>query len=199
MGHDNDHRALSEEEGRFLIKIARRAITSRLQKDAINDIPYPENSSSRLKALCAGTFVTLTLSGELRGCMGSFREDVPLPQSVQSNAVNAGFNDPRFSPLTLKELGRVCIEVSVLSPAKPLIYENAQDLIEKLFPGRDGVILQKGSARATFLPQVWNQLPRPEDFLGHLCLKAGLPADCWKRETLSIDIYGVQSFEETQE
>jgi AmmeMemoRadiSam system protein A len=199
MGHDNDHLTLSGEEGRCLVMIARRAITSRLKNESIDDIQAPGKAGVRLEALCAGTFVTLTISGELRGCIGSFREDIPLPQSVKNNAINAAFNDPRFSPLTLKELERVCIEVSVLSPAKPLIYENTQDLLVKLRPGRDGVILHKGSARATFLPQVWSQLPRPEEFLGHLCLKAGLPADSWKREILSIDTYRVQSYEETQE
>jgi len=115
---------------------------------------------------------------------------------VKRNAINAAFNDYRFSPLTAKEFAKVEIEISILSEPEPLEYKDSNDLIKKLRPNVDGVIIRKGYASATFLPQVWEQLIRPEDFLSHLCAKAGLPSDSWKNSKLEVLTYNVQYFEE---
>ena len=120
----------------------------------------------------------------------------PLAENVRRNAINAAFHDPRFPPLDLDELDRIAVEVSVLSPPAALSYEDADDLMSGLRPGLDGVILRKGASSATFLPQVWKQLPRCQDFLSHLCLKAGLSARAWYDGKLQVETYQVQSFEE---
>jgi AmmeMemoRadiSam system protein A len=139
-----------------------------------------------------------TEKGELRGCIGHLTGIAEVRQSVRQNAVSAGFHDPRFPPLTAAELPAVAIEISILSEPQPLDYKDSQELIQRLRPGVDGVILSKRGASATFLPQVWEQLPKPETFLAHLCLKAGLPAKSWKAGGLEVSTYQVQSFEEQQ-
>ncbi len=142
-------------------------------------------------------FVTLTKSGQLRGCIGSLAAIEPLAEGVRRNAVNAAFHDYRFAPLTAAELPELHIEVSVLSEPQPLTATDADDLVRRLRPGVDGVILQgPNGEQATFLPQVWQQLKRPELFLDHLCRKAGLPGDAWRSGRLRVFTYQVQSFEE---
>jgi AmmeMemoRadiSam system protein A len=142
--------------------------------------------------------VTLSQKGALRGCIGSLASTEPLAENVRHNAINAAFQDPRFPPLDSEELDQIAIEVSVLSPPAAVAYDDADDLLSRLRPGIDGVILRKGAASATFLPQVWKQLPRCQDFLSHLCLKAGLPARAWHDDNLQVETYQVQSFEEGQ-
>jgi AmmeMemoRadiSam system protein A len=140
--------------------------------------------------------VTLTINKQLRGCIGNLDAEDSIVDGIERNAVNAAFCDPRFPPLKANELDRVEIEVSILTKPQPLEYRDSNDLLSKLRVNVDGVILQKGSASATFLPQVWEQLPQPESFLSHLCTKAGLPADTWKKGNLDILTYQVQYFEE---
>ncbi|MFZ7126335.1 MAG: AmmeMemoRadiSam system protein A [Desulfobacterales bacterium] len=187
--------ALNPEEGRLLIRIARKAISERFaQRGGCEELPEP--LPERLTTACCGTFVTLSLDDRLRGCIGTLIDTEPLAVSIRKNAINAAFGDPRFPPLTLPEFERIRIEVSLLSPPEALKYSDADDLLGRLSPGAHGVILRKGAARATFLPQVWKQLPQPEEFLSHLCLKAGLPADTWRREAVEIETYLVRYFEE---
>jgi AmmeMemoRadiSam system protein A len=143
-----------------------------------------------------GTFVTLKINHRLRGCIGSLSANASLAEGVRDNVLNAAFHDPRFSPLTATELDAVQIEVSVLSEPAALDYTDAGDLLSKLKPGIDGVILKKGYASATFLPQVWEQLPQPEAFLSNLCMKAGLSADRWRQGDLTVQVYQVQYFQE---
>ncbi|HOS96220.1 MAG TPA: AmmeMemoRadiSam system protein A, partial [Deltaproteobacteria bacterium] len=140
--------------------------------------------------------VTLTMGGELRGCIGSLEARDSIVDGVRHNALNAAFRDPRFPALTRKELDRVRIEVSVLTEPRPLAYTDAQDLLNKIRPGIDGLIIRKGFAAATFLPQVWDQLPDKKEFLEHLCMKAGLPHDAWTKGDLEVQTYQVQYFEE---
>lgn len=149
-----------------------------------------------LQAQC-GTFVTLKIRGRLRGCIGSLVGRGSLVEGVRSNALNAAFNDPRFRELRDAELDRISIEVSVLTKPQPLAYSDAKDLVARLRPGLDGVIIRKGFASATFLPQVWDQLSDAETFLSHLCTKAGLPADEWRQGNLEVETYQVQYFEES--
>jgi AmmeMemoRadiSam system protein A len=115
---------------------------------------------------------------------------------VKRNANNAAFHDPRFAPLKANELDQADIEISILTEPQALEYRGSKDLLAKLRPHVDGVILRKGAASATFLPQVWEQLPKPDQFLSNLCRKAGLSADTWEKTQLEISTYQVQYFEE---
>ena len=185
---------LTEEEGRQLLSEARKTIEAALFDQKAEKIP--DSSVSDKFSQRRGTFVTLTIDHNLRGCIGHIIPQETLIEGVRLNALNAAFRDPRFRPLSKKEWARVKIEVSVLTDPQELPYKDAQDLLEKLRPGVDGVILNKGYHQATFLPQVWDQLPDKRDFLTHLCMKAGLDGDAWKKEELAVQIYQVQAFEE---
>ena len=121
-----------------------------------------------------GTFVTLTIGSHLRGCIGSILPKRMLWKDVSENAIHAAFHDPRFTPLTREEFSVLDLEVSVLTVPEQISPESRQDLYHMIKPGVDGVVLQHGSAKATFLPQVWEELPNPEDFFRHLCIKAGV-------------------------
>lgn len=153
-----------------------------------------QNSASWLNTHRA-TFVTLTQHGALRGCIGSLTAYQPLRDDVAANAVGAAIRDPRFSPLPPAELADTRIEVSVLSEPEPLPFVDRADLLSRLRPGVDGLVLEFGNHRGTFLPQVWDSLPDPRDFLAQLVLKAGLPAGWWDNNT-TISRYGVTAFEE---
>jgi MEMO1 family protein len=192
------HQLLAPEKGQVLVKLARSTLMEKF------GLRLPPSDADRMRSALSepsfqvrcGTFVTLKLKGQLRGCIGTLSASDPLAESVRRNAVNAAFHDPRFSPLTEKELGQVEIEVSVLTEPQPLAFSDPEDLLLKLRAHVDGVIIRQGHASATFLPQVWEQLSNKEDFLGHLCLKAGLPRDAWKRGKLEVATYQVQYFEE---
>jgi AmmeMemoRadiSam system protein A len=186
--------SLNEEQGQILVKLARQTIEERLNKRSIKVDPDSMVDSAFKEK--RGTFVTLTINKQLRGCIGNLDSTDPIVDGIERNAVNAAFRDPRFPPLKADELDRVDIEVSILTEPQPLEYRDSKDLLSKLRVNVDGVILRKGSASATFLPQVWEQLPQPEKFLSHLCSKAGLPADTWKKGNLDILTYQVQCFEE---
>ena len=186
---------LTQEQGRVLLSIARNTLNEHFGSPAAADPKAGSPTDPALQVPC-GTFVTLKIGDDLRGCIGTLTGREPLLDGVRTHALNAAFHDPRFRPLTAEELGRVTIEVSVLTEPQPLIYDGADDLIAKLRPNVDGIILRKGYASATFLPQVWEQLPKPEAFLSHLCLKAGLSADAWRKGQLEVQTYQVQYFEE---
>ncbi len=183
-----------EADGKKLLQTARSAIEEKLSGSA-GGLNETTGVPSHLKEPY-GTFVTLNKNGALRGCIGSLTAREPLIDGVRRNAVNAAFEDPRFPPLSKEELNRIKIEVSVLTRPVPLDYSGGADLLEKLNPGIDGVIIRKGARQATFLPQVWDQLPDKKTFLSHLCLKAGLPADAWAAGNLEVSTYRVQAFEE---
>lgn len=140
-------------------------------------------------------FVTINERDSLRGCIGSLRAYRPLIEDVIENAKAAAFMDPRFPPLTPKEFDEITIEISVLSEPKPLEYNNAQDLREKIKPGIDGVVLNLDGHQATFLPQVWEDLPDFEEFFAHLCRKAGLRPNCLELHP-QILTYQVEKFSE---
>jgi AmmeMemoRadiSam system protein A len=182
---------LTDEQGKELLRTARQTIAAKLGSEE-----EATPSADPGLAVSCGTFVTLKINGTLRGCIGNLQAAGSVLDGVKRNAENAAFHDPRFRPLGAEELEQVQIDVSVLSPPQILQYRDADDLIKKLKPGTDGVILKLGSAGATFLPQVWEQLPKPELFLDHLCQKAGLNAAAWRSEHPRIEIYQVQAFEE---
>ena len=182
---------LTKKQGQSLLQLARRTIAERL--GVAGEAVVPEDSVLEIEC---GTFVTLKIDGQLRGCIGNLVGDESVAEGVRRNAINAAFRDHRFSPLTVDEFAQVDIELSVLSPPQKLEYSNGADLISKLRPGVDGVILKLGVAGATFLPQVWEQLPLPEMFLGRLCQKAGLDESAWRDSHPEIETYQVQSFKE---
>jgi hypothetical protein len=138
-------------------------------------------------------FVTLHRGGRLRGCIGHLQACQPLAQDVADNAYAAAFRDPRFTPLTPDELEGLEMHVSVLSAPEPVDFGSEEDLIAQLRPGVDGLILEEGLHRGTFLPAVWDSLPRPAQFLGQLKLKAGLPLDYWS-DRIRVSRYTTESF-----
>lgn len=189
---------LTELEGSALVRLARKSIMEKfgvkLDKAEADHLAAALRSES-LQAR-HGTFVTLKKDGQLRGCIGNLTSSESVVKGVKSNAINAAFHDPRFSPLQQGELDKIHIEVSVLNDPKPLDYQDGRELAGKLRSGVDGVIIRKDLYSATFLPQVWEQLPAPDSFLSHLCLKAGLPATAWQSAKLEVLTYQVQYFTE---
>lgn len=161
------------EAGRALIAIARQAIAHRLDPGAA----APEMGSAHWLAQPGAVFVTLMLDGRLRGCIGSLEPHRALGVDVAANAEAAAFRDPRFPPLTPAEWPRCEVEVSLLSRARPIAYADEADLLAQIRAGEDGIILEHGGRRATFLPQVWQSIPDKRAFLGELVKKAGLPVD----------------------
>lgn len=189
---------ISDVEGQALVALARQTIAKHLGlpvPPAEEAALTPQLRAPSLQQHC-GTFVTLKIHGELRGCIGSLVGTESIVEGVRENAINAAFGDPRFPPLAAEEFDAIEIEVSVLTEPQPLEYSDAANLIAKLRPGVDGLIIRQGLAGATFLPQVWEQLPDPNQFLAHLCHKAGLPMDAWQRGSLTVMTYQVQYFEE---
>ena len=190
---------ITDEQGQRLVQVARRTIAAKLgildepgKVVPDRDLADPAFQEKR------GTFVTLKLKGQLRGCMGCLTPSETIMEGIQRNAINAAFNDPRFPALTSVELDQAEIEISILTSPRELQYTGGNDLLEKLKPTIDGVIINKGPARATFLPQVWEQLPGTQDFLAHLCRKAGLSPDEWRKGDLGVSIYQVQYFHENR-
>lgn len=180
-----------QERGKVLLGIVRDAIA-----EALGAPPRPLPQDAWLKEYGA-TFVTLTQCGELRGCIGSLQPHRPLLQDICQNARAAAFHDPRFAPLGRDELENTCCEVSLLSPVEPMTFKDEQDALAQLRPGIDGVILEYGRYRSTFLPQVWEQLPEPQQFMAHLKRKAGLPDDFWDKD-VRLSRYTVTKWREPQ-
>lgn len=188
----------SPQKGQALVRLARRTLNKKMGRstDKSRDSALDRVLADPDFETMCGTFVTLTMEGQLRGCIGSLEPDEVIREGVRANALNAAFHDPRFPPVTSRELDKIDIEISILTRPRVLVYTDGKDLAAKLRCGIDGVIIRKGAARATFLPQVWDQLPQPEDFLGHLCRKAGLAGDAWQTDDLEVMTYQVQYFHE---
>jgi AmmeMemoRadiSam system protein B/AmmeMemoRadiSam system protein A len=161
-------------EGKLLVSIARAAISTQfgLYFSVCDDAPF-------LQRPCA-TFVTLKHNGRLRGCMGNLDVHRSLIEDVRANARAAAFQDPRFAPVRFDELSAIGIEVSQLSALQALVFTDEASVLSQLRPGIDGIVLRWGRHRATFLPQVWENLPQPLQFLAELKCKAGLAADFWE-------------------
>ncbi len=175
-----------------IVEIAKKSIFDELYYKNSLDIKQLVQENPSFKENGA-SFVTLTQNGKLRGCMGTLIAGRPLIEDVIANARNAAFKDPRFSKLTREEFDLTDIEVSVLSNPKQIEYKNIEDLKNKITPHIDGVILQLNENQATFLPQVWEELPEFESFFGHLLQKAGLPMDSFKNHP-TIYIYQVHKY-----
>jgi AmmeMemoRadiSam system protein A len=177
------------DKGTTLLHLARAAIGRELGFKS-HDLPRSDWLEQP-----GATFVTLSQQGELRGCIGSLEAYRPLRDDVCQNAVASAFCDPRFAPLSKQEFANVVIDVSLLSKPE-LIHQNSEeDALAQLTPGRDGVIIQLGSQRATYLPQVWAQFSEPREFIAHLKQKAGLPEDFWSKH-IKLSRYAVQKWHE---
>ncbi len=192
-----EDKLLNPQERSILLLIARKAIEKGVNRLPLDDLELSK-LPSRLQAHGA-SFVTLTKGGQLRGCIGALEAYQPLALDVQEHAMAAALEDYRFPPVTPEEVNSLTIEISCLTPSQPLDYSSEQELITKLRPGIDGVVLRSGIRRATFLPQVWEKLPNPQDFLTQLCYKMGAPGDLWKREKLQVLIYQIEEFKEEDE
>jgi len=185
---------LTAEERRTLLEIARRSLELAVRGEKLP----PLDDAALTKALRehGASFVTLTLHGDLRGCIGALEPYQALALDVREHAIAAGLEDPRFPPVRPKELAELKIEVSRLTRPTRLEYKDAADLLARLNPPVDGVILRDGWQRATFLPQVWEKLPDKADFLDNLCSKMGSAADTWRRKHLEVLTYQVEEFHE---
>ena len=185
---------LSKEEREYLLVLARETMS-----DAVSGKQKKETDPSRIPDKLkekGASFVTLTVEGDLRGCIGTLEAYQPLYRDVQDHAVQAALEDYRFPPVTKEELPLISIEISRLTPPVPLVYSQPMDLPGLLHRHTDGVILKDGFRRATFLPQVWDQLPDAPMFLSHLCQKMGCAPDFWKHKVLQVSIYHVEEFSE---
>ena len=182
------------EERRFMLELARQTLVSAASHGTPpevceNDVP-PRLVEKR------ACFVTLTKAGLLRGCIGHLTATEPLYRAVIDNACGAALRDPRFAPVQPDELAEIRIEISVLTEPQPLAFTSPEDLLARLRPNEDGVLLRIGARTATFLPQVWAQIPDKEKFLGHLAHKAGCEPAAWRGEDVSVSLYRVECFEE---
>jgi AmmeMemoRadiSam system protein A len=189
---------LTEQQGKVLVRLARQTLEKELGRPLSSPVAEQDLDDSELRQH-RGVFVTLKLHGMLRGCIGSLLGVEPIIDGVRRHAVNAALHDRRFPVLTADELPQVRIEVSVLTPPQNVEYIDSADLIRQLRPGVDGVILKiPGGPGATFLPQVWEELPEPEAFLEQLCRKAGLPGNSWQSGGLTVQTYQVCHFDEQE-
>ena len=185
---------LTNEEKQTLLRLARLALELGVRGEKLP--PLDDDSLTPTLRENGTSFVTLTSRGDLRGCIGALEAYQPLAEDVREHAIAAALNDFRFAPVQTAELGGIRIEVSRLTAPVPLDYSSPEDLLAKLRPHVDGVVLKDGPRRATFLPQVWEQLEDPEEFLAHLCAKMGAPHDQWRRKHLDVLIYQVEEFHE---
>jgi uncharacterized protein len=183
----------TDKDKKMLLTVARDCILSEFDRSK-NRVSFDE-IPAHLR-LFGATFVTLTKHGQLRGCIGTLSAYQPLVQDVCEHAKAAAFHDYRFPPVRANEMAEIVVEVSYLTDPLPLAYSDAEDLVQKLRPGVDGVILSEGHHRATFLPQVWEQLPHVEDFLTHLCHKMNVDGNRWKAGTLTVETYQAVHFSE---
>lgn len=183
--------SLTETMQNQLLELARQSIAHGLQTGRplpVNLADYPAELRQN-----RATFVTLERGDQLRGCIGMLEAVRPLAEDVAENAFAAAFRDRRYPPLTTEELADLDLHISVLSTAVALEFNSEADLIAQLRPGMDGIILQEGGRRGTFLPSVWEDLPNPKQFLQHLKQKAGLPAAYWS-DTIQAYRYTTEMF-----
>ena len=188
---------LTEEEQEFLLKLARDTLENYLGRKTLPEV-NEEGITPMLKRV-QGCFVTLNKNGNLRGCIGHILPQVPLYKCVIQNAISAALYDTRFPPVGYDELKDIHIEISVLSVPERLDFSSPDDLLDRLRPGIDGVVIRYHGKTSTYLPQVWEMLPQKEEFLSRLCLKQGSPPDCWKSRDVIVETYQAFVFGEQKE
>ena len=186
---------LTPEEQKILLRLARESVERAVKGE---ELPLLDLAALPPRLREEGSsFVTLTLHGKLRGCIGSLEPYESLAEDVREHAAGAALKDPRFPPVSEDELSGLEIEISRLTRPIPLEYRDANDLLSRLRPHVDGVILRADAHhRATFLPQVWEKIPDPAEFLDNLCYKMGLEPDLWRRAHFEVLTYQVEEFHE---
>lgn len=182
-------------EQRFLLGLARDSLDQVVRHGRLPPVPSAGVPDWMRKP--SGCFVTLEKAGQLRGCIGHIQPQEPLVEAVIHNARSAALRDPRFARVTVEELDQIEVEVSVLTVPRPLSFDSPDDLVAKLRPHEDGVVLSVGARHATFLPQVWEKLPEKEVFLQHLSNKAGLGPTGWTSPQAQVSTYQVRAFKES--
>jgi hypothetical protein len=185
---------LTIEEKHVLLTMARATLERGLRGQPLPPLDL-ESMTPHLRESGA-SFITLTVDGNLRGCIGALEPYQPLAQDVREHALAAALEDPRFPPVTTEELNQIRIEISRLTLPRTLDYGDAADLVGLLRPNTDGVILRDGLRRATYLPQVWEKISDTAEFLDSLCAKMGSPPDTWRRKHLEVLTYQVEEFHE---
>lgn len=186
---------LTLDEQKTLLRLARQALEHGVRNQKLP--PLDKASFTPRLYEDGASFVTLTVRGQLRGCIGALEPYQPLAEDVREHAVAAALEDPRFPPVSERELSGIEIEVSRLTRPIPLDYKDANDLLSKLRPHVDGVILRDAFRRATFLPQVWEKIPDRAEFLDNLCYKMGASPDLWRKKHLEVLTYQVEEFRES--
>jgi AmmeMemoRadiSam system protein A len=187
---------LTDAEKQTLLRLAREAMECGVRGKTLRVPPVDSTSLTPSLLEQGASFVTLTVDGDLRGCIGALEAYQPLVDDVREHAVAAALEDPRFRPVAEGELDKISIEVSRLTPPRPLEYSTSEDLLAKLRPHFDGVIIKNDFRRATFLPQVWEKIPDPAEFLDHLCAKMGARSNLWRNTKLQVYVYQVEEFHE---
>lgn len=186
---------LTDSERKQLLALARQSIELATSGRPLPELHLLEYSPAFQED--GASFVTLTKKdGALRGCIGTLSAYQPLVQDVCEHAAAAATQDYRFPTVRPAEVPQLHIEISRLTPPRPLDYDQCSDLPGLLHPGVDGIVLCDGARRATFLPQVWEKLPAPEEFLTHLCYKMSASGDLWRKKKLDVEIYHVEEFQE---
>jgi AmmeMemoRadiSam system protein A len=184
------------DERQLLLEISRQALVA-----ASTEAPRPLLDIAALPPRLQeprACFITLTMNGELRGCTGTLGARRSLAEEVAYSTVQTALFDPRFSPVTVDEVDVIRIEISVLTPSQPLFYDSPDDLLRRLRPYVDGVTLRLGQYRSTFLPQVWEHLADPVEFLTLLSRKMGLPGDSWRKPDMEVETYQAVKIEEAE-
>ena len=179
---------------KFLLALARKTLVTYFQRNEVLEMAKSEVPAKLLEN--RGVFVTLTKKGKLRGCIGYLEPVAPIYRSVMENTLNAALEDPRFDPVKAEELDELNIEISILTLPEELKVSGPEEYLSKLRPLIDGVILKNGRSSATYLPQVWEEIKEPKEFLGSLCFKAGLEYECWRLPNTKIMIYQAEVFKE---
>jgi len=186
---------LTIQDQKILLSLAREAMERGVKGEGLTPLDLLSLPPS-LRAE-GSSFITLTIRGRLRGCIGSLESYQSLAEDVREHAVGAALKDPRFPPVQESELSGIQIEVSRLTRPIPLEYKDANDLLSKLCPHVDGVVVHDGPyRRATFLPQVWEKISDCAEFLDNLCYKMGVKPDLWRNKHLDVLTYQVEEFHE---
>ncbi len=183
--------SLSEDDRLSLLSVAEDTIAYGLEAGRFKPVlkkDYQNSLGDR-----AASFVTIYLHGQLRGCIGNLQPTRALIEDVAHNAYAAAFRDPRFEPVSWNEFLKLQIEISVLSPLQTIKSESEESLVNQLRPGVDGVVLEVGHYKATFLPKVWDHFQEKQDFLGELKTKAGLASDFWS-DNVNVHRYTTNTF-----
>lgn len=185
---------LTDVEKKILLQLAREAMEHAVMRNKLAPLNHSLFTPTLIEN--GASFVTLTIDTQLRGCIGTLEAYQPLAEDVREHAIAAALQDPRFAPVDKIELNRIKLEISRLTAPLPLEYSSGADLLKKIKPHVDGVTIKIGERRATFLPQVWEKIPDPLEFLERLCQKMGASANTWRTIPLQVFVYQVEEFHE---